>query len=162
MLRCPKFWRQSRRVGEGDLSSSQHLTHGMESGYLYFFLWHISTCEAGVHLSILLPLIFLFCFSQKTVSTACPSVNTLAASPGHFYSLVNVMQNDSFSSCSSFWLFVPRHIIPHLSALNCILSPIILSPSVIRTPLSLIAKLGDLWCLQKLSFADLNSFPQGH
>lgn len=85
----------------------------------------------------------------RLASPAFRSVNSLAAAQGYFYSLVSVMQTNSFSSCSSFWLFVPGHIIPHLSTLNCILSPIIPSPSMIWAPLRLIAKLNDLQCLQK-------------
>lgn len=98
---------------------------------------------------------------RRLASSAFLSVISLAAAQVHFYSLVSVMQNNSFSICSSFWLFLPRHIIPYLSTLNFILSPIMPSPSMIWAPLCLIIRFGDLLCLQKLSFADLKFFLAG-
>lgn len=43
------------------------------------------------------------------------SLSCLATAQVHLYSLVSGMRINSFSSCSSFWLFVPITIIPHLS-----------------------------------------------
>lgn len=101
-LKHPNVWRLSRVTGEKSLrSSSQLLTHRMDiRPFLFLFVEHrvpIGRCQPGHSPPSDFPGVLLQ--RQRLSSQAFLSVNTLAEAQGHSYSLVSVMQTNSFSSC---------------------------------------------------------------